>query len=100
MRFWSIILGTLTTITMMTVALWCWQNAGRLTVDWARPDVAMYGVRCAAVAIAALAQVSLIACVVRVAYRPAAVDTVAGLAAVGVFAVAAVSAVALSLAGR
>jgi hypothetical protein len=99
MRFLTIIFGTFWTIALMTAALWGWQNAGRLTIEWSRPDVAVYGVRCAAVAVAALAQVILVAFVVRRAYRPAVVDAVAGLAAVAVLVVAAVSAVALTLVG-
>ncbi len=100
MRSWLIILGVGLNIVMMVAALWAWQNAPRLTIDWARPDVATYGLRCAAVSLVAMAQVVLIGFVVRRVYRPATVDTVAGLTAGAVGVVAGVSAVALTIVGR
>ena len=100
MRSATIMLGAMGTIAMMVGALWCWQNASVVVADWSRPDIAAYAVRCAAVAIAAAAQLLLLASVVGRAFVPGWADRAAGLLAAGVCAVGTISAVALTLVGR
>jgi hypothetical protein len=100
MRSATIMLGAMGTIALMIAALWCWQHANEVVAGWSRPDIAAYAVRCAAVAVAAGAQLVLLACVVGRAFVPGWADRAAGLLAAGVCAVGTISAVALTLAGR
>jgi hypothetical protein len=88
---------------LLVVGLWAWQHAAEVASDSAsaRPYVAKWAVRSAAVAAGAAAQaVLLIAVVGRIYDRRGILDDVLRLSAVLVFAVALVSAVALGLAGR
>ncbi|HLL88933.1 MAG TPA: hypothetical protein VK324_06495 [Tepidisphaeraceae bacterium] len=96
----SVCAGTVVTIGLVVVAMWAWQHAAGLTEDAARPDVAAYAVRCAAVAAAAGAQVVLLLAVVGRIYRRGGVDGAVATVAVVVGTVSLVSAVALGLAGR
>lgn len=96
----SIGAGTIATIILMVAALWAWQAGPHLTFDADRPDVALWAVRSAAVAAAALAQGLAVALVLGNLYRRGRLDAALGLTAAAVFAIALVSAVALGLAGR
>ncbi|HEV7298012.1 MAG TPA: hypothetical protein VGN72_01510 [Tepidisphaeraceae bacterium] len=100
MRSWTIVLGAMATVGLMMTALWGWQNASVLVSEWSRPDIATYAVRCAAVALAAAAQLVVLLCVVGRAFSPGRADTVAGVLAAAVCGVSGVSAVALTLVGR
>ena len=99
----SLVGGALASVALLVAGLWAWQHAGKVAADSAaaRPYVATWAVRSAAVAAAAAAQaVLLVAVVGRVYRRHGVLDDVLRLTAVLVFAVALVSAVALGLAGR
>ena len=96
-------IGGIVAVALMVVALWAWQHAAEVASDGgaARPYVAAWAVRSAAVAAAAAAQgVLLVAVVGRVYQRHGPVDAALRLSAAIVFMVALVSAVALGLAGR
>jgi hypothetical protein len=93
----------LASVVLLMVSLWAWQHAAEVASDGgaARPYVATWAVRSAAIAAGAAAQaVLLIAVVGRVYRRQGALDEVLRLSAVLVFVLALVSAVALVLAGR
>ena len=99
--------GAAVAVGLMVLGLWAWQHAAEVATDGgaARPYVAKWAVRSAAVAAAAAAQAVVLVVVVGRVYGrrgapPGAVDAVLRLTALLVFAVAAVSAVALGLAGR
>jgi len=99
----SLVGGAVASVVLLVAGLWAWQHAAEVATDGAaaRPYVATWAVRSAAVAAAAAAQaVLLVAVVGRVYGRRGVIDDVLRLTAVLVFAVALVSAVALGLAGR
>jgi hypothetical protein len=99
----SLIGGALVSLGLVLVSLWTWQHAAEVASDGgaARPYVATWAVRSAAVAAAAAAQAVLLVAVVGRVYRArGALDDVLRLSAVLVFVLALVSAVALGLAGR
>ena len=103
MRWISVVSGGAAAVLLMFLALWAWQHSAELASDGgaARPYVAKWAVRSAAVAAGAAAQaVVLVAVVGRVYRRQGALDDVLRLSAVVVFLVALVSAAALGLAGR
>ena len=103
MRAVSLIGGAAASVALLVVGLWAWQHAAEVASDSsvARPYVAKWAVRSAAVAAAAAAQaVLLIAVVGRLYNRHGVLDAVLRLSAVLVFAVAVISAVALGVAGR
>jgi hypothetical protein len=100
MRSGMILFGTIVTIIMVMAALWAWQNADGLVEEWAQPALAMYAVRCAAVALVAGAQIVLLACVIGRIYKSSRADGLWGVVAAGVCAVSIVSAVTLALVGR
>ena len=87
---------------MVVGGLWAWHAAPDLGLDWevGRPDLIAWAVRSSAVAGVAAAQVILLAAVGGRVYRRRAFDTVLTVAAVAVFALASVGAVACGLAGR
>lgn len=85
---------------MVAASLWGWQNAANVANDWAQPDVAEWAFRSAAVGLAAVAQLVLATLVVGAYYRRGWFDRLLGVAAMVVFGIALVSAVALGLAGR
>jgi hypothetical protein len=85
---------------LVAASLWGWQQAAQLAEQWGRPDVAEWALRSAAVCIAAVAQLLLATLVVGAYYRRGWFDRLLGAAALAVFGVALVSAVALGLAGR
>ena len=103
MRDATVWTGAFVSVALTVLALWAWQHAAEVAGDGgaARPYVAKWAVRSAAVAAAAAAQgVLLVAVVGRVYARRGALDDVLRLSALLVFTVATVSAVALGLAGR
>jgi hypothetical protein len=94
------LIGSLLAIGLMVAGMWAWQRGPHLAFDATRPDIALWAVRSAAVAAAALAQALVLLLVVGNLYRTRALDVVLRAAAAAVFLVALVSAVALGLAGR
>jgi hypothetical protein len=100
----TIALLTAALISALTVAagMWVWQQAPDLVLDWGfgRPDVAEWGVRSAAVAAIAAAQLILLTLVVGRIYRRGTFDSVLAFAATAVLALASVSAIACGFAGR
>ena len=103
MRAVSLFGGAAVSIALLVLGLWAWQHSAEVASDGgaARPYVAKWAVRSAAVAAAAAAQAILLIAVVGRAYnRHGVLDDVLRLSSILVFAVALVSAVALGLAGR
>ena len=103
MRVVSLVGGAVASAMLLVLGLWAWQHSAERASDGgaARPYVAKWAVRSAAVAAAAAAQaVLLVAVVGRVYRRQGPLDGVLRLSAVVVFVVALVSAVALGRAGR
>ena len=99
----SIVVSTVAAVMaagLVAASLWGWQHAARLADDFARPDVAEWAVRSAAVGVAAIAQLLLATLVVGAYYRRGRFDRLLGATAVLVLGAALVSAVALGLAGR
>ena len=96
-----LVTAILVAIALVVAALWGWQMAPDLALDWgaARPELGAWAVRSAAVAAFAGGQVVLLIFVAGKIYRRGAFDAVIGLTAAVVFALAAVSAVACGLAG-
>ena len=98
----SATLGGVLAIGLLLLGLYAWRHAGQIVEGWdpARPTVAAWAVRSAAVAAAAGAQLLLLTLVTRQLYRRQLVDDVLGLSAGLVAALAVVCAIALGLAGR
>ena len=82
--------------------LLAWQQAPDWVLDWGmgRPEIALWAVRSAAVAVIAGAQVLLLTLVVSGIYRRGAFDLALAFVATAVFALASVSAIACGFAGR
>jgi hypothetical protein len=100
MTRFTMILGGALSVGLLVAALWVWQHAGDVVADAARPEVALWAVRSAAVAGAAVAQVIGLTFVVGALYdRDRFGDVLRGAAAV-MSGIATVSAIALGLAGR
>lgn len=88
---------------LVVAGLWAWQGAQDVVLDhWvaARPDLAQWAVRIAAIAAIALAQVILAAFVAGRVYRRGILDSVLTITAGIVFALASVGAIACGLAAR
>ena len=103
MKAVSLVGGGIVSVALMVLGLWAWQHAAEVATDGgaARPYVATWAVRSAAVAAAAAAQAVLLVVVVGRAFpRHRALDDALRLSALLVLVVALVSAVALGLAGR
>jgi len=92
--------GSAVSVVMVISALWFWHGALRLSAPAARPEIAVWAVRSGAVALAALAQIVLLVCVVAPVYRRDAFSTTLQLFAALTGGVSLVTAVALGLAGR
>src|SRR3954469_25162232 len=92
--------GVLASVGMLLVALWSWQHAGGMVVGWEQPGVAVWAVRVGAVGLAAAAQVLMMLLVVAKVYERGALASAFIICATMVFTLAAVSAVALGLAGH
>ena len=103
MKAVSLVGGGMVSVALMVLGLWAWQHAAEVATDGgaARPYVATWAVRSAAVAAAAAAQAVLLVVVVgRVFRRHRALDDALRLSALLVLVVSLLSAVALGLAGR
>ncbi len=103
MRSGTIVFGIVMTLGLMLAALWGWQHATMVVEEWNRPDVAANAVRCAAVALAAGAQVVLFGCVIGRVYKTKVAgrfEVAYGMTAAAVCTIAIVSAVTLAIAGR
>jgi hypothetical protein len=98
----TIVPATVLAIALVVGGLWAWQGAWDLAWDWAssRPDIVAWGIRSAAVAAIAAAQIILIALVLAKAYRRGTFDLAVALTTGAIFALASVSAIACGLAGR
>lgn len=103
MRAILLVPAVLLCVVSVVAGLWVWQQAQDLVLDYAnaaRPEVAEWAVRSAAVAAVALAQVILLTFVVGRVYRRGTLDSILALTSAVVFALATVSAIACGLAGR
>jgi hypothetical protein len=96
----TMIIGGTIGVAMMVAALWSWQGALRLSAAATRPEIELWAVRSGAIALAALAQMILLTCVVGRVYRSGISGQLVRVAAGLVGGVALVSAVALGLAGH
>jgi len=99
-RQMTIIIGGAVSIGMVVAALWCWRSALRLSATASRPDIELWAIRSAAIALAAIAQAVLLTFVVRRLYRPDWTADLLRICAGLAGGVALVSAAALALAGR
>jgi hypothetical protein len=99
-RRMTTILGTFAALSMVVAAMWAWNDARRLAEGSARPDVMLWAVRSAAVALAAAAQAMILTWVVSLIYRRDLFGDVLRLFAALIAAIALISAIALGLAGR
>jgi hypothetical protein len=97
----SIWLGAIVTVALMVTALWAWHFAPELAMQNAeRPYVAKLGIRSLSIALAAGAQVVLLAFVVARVYPPRLPDRVVGIS-IGIASFAALgTAVVLALSSR
>jgi len=94
------ILGGFAALSMVVAALWAWNDARRLAEATARPDVTLWALRAAGVALIALAQAMLLTFVVSRIYRRDLFSDVLRVFAGLIAAIALISAIALGLAGR
>ena len=96
----SIVVAAALAAALMVSSLWAWQQAPHLVFDADRPDLALWAVRTAAIAVAALAQAVLLFLVVGRIYQARGFDTVLRVCTAAVFTVAGIGAIVLSLANR
>jgi hypothetical protein len=96
----SIGVGAVVGVILMVIALWAWQSGPGLGVESDKPDLVVWAVRAAAVAAAALGQTVLLVMVVGNVYRTRMADVALRVMTGAVFAVSAVSAIALGIAGH
>jgi hypothetical protein len=96
----TVAIGGAVAVIMVIAALWCWQDALRLSATATRPEIAIWSVRSAAAALGALAQVVLMTLVVNRIFRRGLGGEILRLGAGVICGIAMVSAVALALAGR
>jgi hypothetical protein len=96
------LLGVILVVGLLVAALWGWQRAESVVtwVGWEKRTIGAWAVRCAAVALAAVAQAVLLSAVVERVYRRDAVCSAMKLSALFVCMVCTASAIALGLAGR
>jgi hypothetical protein len=87
-------------VVLVIVALWLWQHASSMTQVYEQPQLVAWAIRLIGIALAALAQVILLALVLPVVYRSGRTERLITLCAGMVVALALVSAIALGLAGR
>jgi hypothetical protein len=103
MRTTSILFSAALAAGMILVGVWAWQEAQDLVLDhWsaARPELAEWAVRNAAIAIVALAQIIILTFVAGRIYGRRTLDSVLTLTAGVVFALALVGAIACGVAGK
>ena len=97
----GMVVGFGLSVVLLVGALWGWQNAEELVLRWRMAgESAGWGVRCAAVGIAAASQVILLSVIGRWVYRRDLVSDILRLCGVLVVMLAGVTAVALALASR
>jgi hypothetical protein len=97
----GLVAGFALSVILLVGALWGWQNADELVMRWRMTgESAIWGARCAAVGIAAAAQVILLSVIGRWVYQRDMVSDILRLGGVLVVMLAGVTAVALALAGR
>ncbi|MGH7214224.1 MAG: hypothetical protein ACREIT_05630 [Tepidisphaeraceae bacterium] len=93
-------IGAVASIAMLVAALWAWHEAPALVEETARPEVTVWAVRSAAIALAAGAHALAIGTVVQCVYRHDLFGDVLRLSAALVFTLALASAIALGFVGR
>jgi hypothetical protein len=97
----GLVLGFAVSVVLLIAALWGWQNADSIVMQWRMTgESAAWGARCAAVGLAAAAQVVMLSVIGRWVYGRDLVSDILRLCGVLVFMLAGVTAVALALAGR
>ena len=94
------IMGSFAAISMVVAGLWAWNDARNLADSTTRPDVTLWAVRAAAVAVAAASQAMILTWFVGRIYRRDLFSDMLRVFAGLIAAVALVSAIALGLAGR
>ena len=94
------ILGSFAAISMVVAGLWAWNDARNLADGTTRPDVTLWAIRSAAVAVAAAAQAMVVTFIVGRIYRRDLFSDMLRVFAGLISAIALVSAIALGLAGR
>ena len=101
-RVFVAVLGAVCAVGLVVAGLWGWQRAESVVtwVGWEKRTIGAWAVRCAAVALVAVAQTVLLAGVVERVYRRDAVCSVMKMSALFVCMVCTASAIALGLAGR
>jgi hypothetical protein len=101
-RFMLTVLGAVCAMGLVIAGLWGWQRAEAVVtwVGWEKRTIGAWAVRCAAVALVAVAQSVLLAAVVERVYRRDAVCSAMKFTALFVCMVCTASAIALGLAGR
>jgi hypothetical protein len=92
--------GLAGTLVLMVAALWLWQAADELAMQWSRRAVGLWASRSLALALGSAGQVVLLTLVIGQVYRRDGVGDSLRLGAALVCAISLVSAVALGLAGR
>ena len=92
--------GAILSAALMVLSLWAWQAGPHVAFDADRPELALWAVRTASIAAAALAQGVILFMVVGNIYRPRALDVILRVLATAIFLIALVGAVALVVAQR
>ena len=101
LRRLGLVAGFSLSVILLVGALWSWQNADELVLRWRMSgESAIWGARCAAVGIAAAAQVILLSVIGRWVYQRDMVSDILRLCGVLVVMLAGVTAVALALTRR
>src|SRR4051812_18385044 len=97
----GIVLGFAVSVVLLLGGLWGWQNADELVLRWRMAgESAAWGVRCAAIGVAAASQVVLLSVIGRWVYQRDIVSDVLRICGVLVVVLAGVTAVVLALAGQ
>ena len=94
------ILGCFSALSMVVAGMWAWNEAYFLSAGTTRPDVTLWALRSAAVALAAGAQAMLLTFLVSRIYRQDLFSDVLRLFSALISAIALISALALGLAGH
>ena len=101
-RVFTTVLGAVLAAGLVVAGLWGWQRAEAVVtfVGWEDRSIGAWAVRCAAVALAAVAQAVLLVLVIERVYRRDVVCSLVKFTALFVCMVCTASAIALGLAGR
>ena len=94
------ILGSFAAVSMVVAGLWAWNDARQLAEATSRPEVTLWALRAAAIAVAAAAQAMILTFIVGRIYRRDLFSDVLRIFVGLIAAIALVSAIALGLAGR